>query len=139
MRSHIGAYRTGIDTKMTKKDTILLCLECSHFLSRNGCNEGEDKAGTEALYKAAIILLCEDGCLFSRREPDKCYDRDETINELYAYFDFLRAFGMDNASQGIIINAICYLSHKPFRKVRAEAPFQKKQGWLREKEGRNDE
>ena len=41
--SHIGAYGSGIDTKMAKKDTILR-LECSHFLSQHGCNEGEDKA-----------------------------------------------------------------------------------------------
>jgi len=138
MRSRISEYKTGIDAKMTKKDTVILCLEYSHFLFIGAPKASEDRNGAEALYKAGIILLCESGCFFSRREPDENYDRDETIEELYAYFDFLRGLGMDNAAQGIIINAICYLSHKPFRKVRAEAPFQRKQGWLREERG-NDE
>ena len=126
------------DIKLIKKDTILLCLECSRFITECSPEADKDRKGAEALYKAGIILLYEYGILFSRRDVDGSYDRDETIEELYTYFDYLRGNGMDSSTQRIIINAIRFLKHKPFSKVMAEEPFQKKQGWLREEEWRDE-
>lgn len=131
----IGKVAGCVETELTNKETILLCLEYSNFLLKAAPQAVEDQNGGDAIYKAGIILLEEYGTPFEVRKEHEDLDRKGTIGELYAYFDYLRGHGMDKAAQGIILNAIWQLKDISFSDLLQEEPFQKKQGWLKEEEG----
>lgn len=134
-KTRIEKAMSCVETELTKKETILLCMEYSNFLLKSAPQAVEDQNGGEAIYKAGIILLEEYGTPFEFRKTEEGFDRKKTVEELYAYFDYLRGHGMDKAAQGIILNAIWQLKYISFNELLQEEPFQKEQGWLKEKEG----
>ena len=122
-------------TSMTLNSTTILCLELSDFLLRDSL----DREGAKALHQAGMYLLTLQGIESDEYDSREYLDKDEIVEGLSTYFEYLHGRGMDHTSRNIILNAIRYIRDMEWEDVQAMEMVKKKIGWAMMADADEDE
>ena len=113
----------------TFRETVIHCLldavACSKFDSE------DDRHGGAALLDAALYMLMEDGYQEEAHGLMWSSTKEDCIQDLWAYFNYLDICGLDHRAQNAILNAIYYLSGKSREEILEQVRTQL--GWEGEK------